>query len=234
MKMKMKANRFLVASCAFLLLQSCMSHEKSTLIRRRLGSVELGGTCENACDCKGFPSDKVCCERRGKGDTTKKCYPCKKGGTCVMAGGSCTADGQCCTKNCKGGECQKIAQCVLGEKSFINQAANQKGYVEVPISVAVKAPLRYVKICMIGEPLKFPHYVSLYGKCDGDSEYKSINFYVFGYKAGKCNHFHISSIGGEVVDYDHYKFVFNRTWLPPGVVWKLTGKITLYGKCNEK
>lgn len=230
----MKADIFLVASFILLLLQSCMSHKEAKHVRRKLGKVELGGTCQNACDCKGFPSDKVCCEKRGKGDTTKKCYLCKKGGTCTMAGGNCGVNGQCCTKNCKEGVCRKIDRCVLGEKSFINKAANESGYVEVPISVTVKAPLRYVKICMIGEPLKFPHYVSLYAKCDGDSEYKSINFYAFRYKAGDCPVFHISSTSGEVVDYDHYTFVFNRNWLPPGVTWKLTGKITLFGKCNEK
>jgi len=47
-----------------------------------------------------------------------------------------------------------------------------------------------------------------------------------------CPVFHVAAIGKEVVDYDEYRFGFSRK--PAEDPWKLTGKITLYGKENEQ
>ena len=74
----MKATMFLPALVSLLFVQLCVSQKESALIRRRLGTALIGEKCLNACDCKGYPNEKVCCERRGMKDKdSKKCYPCQ-------------------------------------------------------------------------------------------------------------------------------------------------------------
>ena len=143
----MKANIFLLTLVSLLFLQLYISQKESILIPHRLGNVLIRNKCKNTCNCKGYPNDKVCCERRGiKDKDSKKCYPCR------ILGGP--------------GGGKKIYLIVIGQKYFIKQPSVILGN-NIVVPIIIKVPLRYVKIYITkADPDKYPTQVDIFGKCD--------------------------------------------------------------------
>ena len=85
---------------SYIQLKSCFADQDKTLIRRSQHQpAPPGGMCHHACDCKGYPSSPVCCEKRGSGKH-KKCYTC-----CFKHGKKCNRNQDCCSQICKDGVC---------------------------------------------------------------------------------------------------------------------------------
>ena len=140
--------------------------ERTKLIRRaHYQSAALGQECHHACDCKGYPTSRVCCEQRDS-DKHKKCHIC-----CFQHGMLCMHNKDCCSQACENGICvpcdcaqDPVGYCpILFPGDELDSPPKGAPFKELPTYVqpSKAGPLRYVILCPLPQVnLKTPEGTS--------------------------------------------------------------------------
>ena len=132
-------------------LKPCFAEDKK-LIRRSLHQwANPGEECHHACDCLGYPSKPVCCEKRGP-DMHKKCYRC-----CLQHRQECKHDIDCCSQRCVEGVCvpnhdpqEPVGLCpILFPGDYLYPAPMGSPFAPFPYYVqpSKTGPLKAIQFC---------------------------------------------------------------------------------------